>query len=85
MTTNNERSIVPRQEDNVTRDIVTIEQHQDAGFQKVVDSLLSSLERSQVSTSERSELDGSERSKIDGSERSEIDCWECSQQDCWEW
>ena len=29
MTTNNERSIVPRQEDNATRDIVTIEQHQD--------------------------------------------------------
>ena len=29
MTTNNERSIVSRQEDNVTRDIVTIEQHQD--------------------------------------------------------
>ena len=29
MTTNNERSVVPRQEDNATRDIVTIEQHQD--------------------------------------------------------
>ena len=29
MTTNNDRSIVPRQEDNATRDIVTIEQHQD--------------------------------------------------------
>ena len=29
MTTSNERAFVPRQEDNVTRDIVTIEQHQD--------------------------------------------------------
>ena len=47
-----------------------------AGFQKVVDSLLSSSERSQVSTSERSEPSSSERS--------ELDCWECSQQDCWE-
>ena len=45
-----------------------------AGFQKVVDSLLSSSERSQVSTSERSEQSSSERS--------ELDCWECSQQDC---
>ena len=29
MTTNNERSVVPRQDDNATHDIVTIEQHQD--------------------------------------------------------
>ena len=29
MTSNNERSVVPRQEDTATRDIVTIEQHQD--------------------------------------------------------
>ena len=29
MTTNNERAVVPRQDDNVTRDIVTIKQHQD--------------------------------------------------------
>ena len=29
MTTNNERSIIPRQEYSVTRDNVTIEQHQD--------------------------------------------------------
>ena len=29
MTTNNERTVVPRQDDSATRDIVTIEQHQD--------------------------------------------------------
>ena len=29
MTTNNKRAIIPRQGDNNTRDIVTIEQHQD--------------------------------------------------------
>ena len=29
MTTSNERAVVPRQDDNATRDIVTIEQHQD--------------------------------------------------------
>ena len=29
MTTSNERAVVPRQDDSVTRDIVTIEQHQD--------------------------------------------------------
>ena len=37
---------------------------QEAGFQKVVDSLLSSSERSQVSTSERSEPSSSERSEV---------------------
>ena len=29
MTTSNERAVVPRQDDSATRDIVTIEQHQD--------------------------------------------------------
>ena len=37
MTTNNERAIVPRQDDNVTRDIVTIEQHQDRVNRELAD------------------------------------------------
>ena len=37
MTTNNERSIVPRQEDTTTHDIVTIEQHQDCVNRELAD------------------------------------------------
>ena len=37
MTTNNERTIIPRQEDNNTRDIVTIEQHQDRVNRELAD------------------------------------------------
>ena len=37
MTTNNERAIIPRQEDNNTRDIVTIEQHQDRVNRELAD------------------------------------------------
>ena len=37
MTTTNERSIVPRQEDNATRDIVKIEQHQDRVNRELAD------------------------------------------------
>ena len=37
MTTNNDRSIIPRQEDNVTCDIVTIEQHQDRVNRELAD------------------------------------------------
>ena len=48
----------------------------DAGFQKVVDSLLSSSERSQVSTSERSEPSSLERSELEGWDRSEVGMWE---------
>ena len=36
MTTNNERALVPRQDD-VTRDIVTIEQHQDRVNRELAD------------------------------------------------
>ena len=48
----------------------------DAGFQKVVDSLLSSSERSQVSTSERSEPSSSERSEVRMWERYKVLCLE---------
>ena len=51
-------------------------QYQAAGFLKVVDSL--------VSSSERSELLTSEHSQPSSSEHSQLDCWECSQLDCWE-
>ena len=37
MTTNNERSVVPRQDDNATCDIVTIEQHQDRVNRELAD------------------------------------------------
>ena len=49
---------------------------QAAGFQKVVDSLLSSSERSQVSTSERSEPSSSERSEVRMWERYKVLCLE---------
>ena len=37
MTTNNEQAIVPRQDDSNTRDIVTIEQHQDRVNRELAD------------------------------------------------
>ena len=37
MTTNNERAIVPRQDDSVTLDIFTIEQHQDRVNRELAD------------------------------------------------
>ena len=47
-----------------------------AGFLKVVDSL--------VSSSERSELLTSECSQPSSLEHSQLECWECSQPDHWE-
>ena len=65
---------------------------QEAGFLKVVDSLVSSSECSELLTLERSPQSSLEHSQLDCWECSQLvcwkcsllDCWECSQLDCWE-
>ena len=66
------------------RCVFSLWQRRVAGFQKVVNSLLSSSERSQVSTSERSEPSSSERSELQGWERSELQGWDRSEVRMWE-
>ena len=56
--------------------ILLLLSYREAGFQKVVDSLLSSSERSQVSTSERSEPSSLERSEVRMWERYKVLCLE---------
>ena len=57
---------------------------QEAGFLKVVDSLVSSSERSELLTLERSPPSSLEHSQLDCWECSQLVCWECSLLDCWE-